>query len=40
MLLCDPNPNEPLDPNIAKLYLNDKPKFENNVKESIKKYAF
>lgn len=38
-LLTDPNPNDPLEPEIAKEFLNNKTTFENNVKSWISIYA-
>eukprot|EP01091_Cochliopodium_minus_P020788 TRINITY_DN919_c0_g1_i1.p1 TRINITY_DN919_c0_g1~~TRINITY_DN919_c0_g1_i1.p1 ORF type:complete len:164 (-),score=25.93 TRINITY_DN919_c0_g1_i1:147-599(-) len=38
-LLSDPNPFDPLVPDIAMLYTNDKQKYEKNVREWTAKYA-
>lgn len=38
-LLTDPNPNDPLDVDIAKIYRDDKTKFMNNAKLYTQKYA-
>ena len=38
-LLTDPNPDDPLAPEIATLYINDRQKYEENVREWTKKYA-
>jgi ubiquitin-conjugating enzyme E2 D/E len=38
-LLCDPNPDDPLVPEIAHIYKNDKPKYENTAREWTNKYA-
>jgi len=38
-LLCDPNPDDPLVPEIARLYKTDKAKYAQLAKEWTKKYA-
>ena len=38
-LLCDPNPDDPLVPEIANLFKNNKAKFEENAKMWTQKYA-
>jgi len=38
-LLTDPNPNDPFVPEIAQLYLKDKPKHDATAKEWTQKYA-
>lgn len=38
-LLTDPNPDDPLVPEIAHIYKSDKKKYENNAREWTKKYA-
>ena len=38
-LLTDTNPNDPLVPEIATLYINDRQKYEENVREWSRKYA-
>ena len=38
-LLTDPNPSDPLVPDIAKLYVSDREKFNKNAAECTKKYA-
>lgn len=38
-LLTDPNPDDPLDPEIARLYKQDIEKFNKNAKDWTKKYA-
>ena len=38
-LLCDPNPDDPLVPEIANLYKTNKVKFEENAKAWTQKYA-
>ncbi|KAK3738055.1 hypothetical protein QZH41_012924 [Actinostola sp. cb2023] len=38
-LLCDPNPDDPLVPDIARIYKTDKPKYNDLAKEWTKKYA-
>ena len=38
-LLTDPNPDDPLVPEIATMYLKDKPKYEQQAKEWTRKYA-
>mmetsp|Transcript_12246 Transcript_12246/g.19900 ORF Transcript_12246/g.19900 Transcript_12246/m.19900 type:complete len:148 (+) Transcript_12246:89-532(+) len=38
-LLTDPNPDDPLVPEIANLYKNDRTKFNDTAKEFTKKYA-
>ena len=38
-LLCDPNPDDPLVPEIARLYKTDKAKYSQLAKEWTKKYA-
>lgn len=38
-LLDDPNPNDPLAPEIAKIYLSDRTKYAKNVQEHIKRFA-
>ena len=38
-LLCDPNPDDPLVPEIAKLFKNDNPKYLQHAKEWTQKYA-
>ena len=38
-LLTDPEPNDPLVPEIAHLYKTDKAKYEINAREWTKKYA-
>jgi ubiquitin-conjugating enzyme E2 D/E len=38
-LLTDPNPNDPLVPEIARLYKSNIEKFDNNAREWTKKYA-
>lgn len=38
-LLCDPNPDDPLVPDIARIYKTDKPRYNELAKEWTKKYA-
>ncbi|XP_038591757.1 ubiquitin-conjugating enzyme E2 D1b isoform X2 [Micropterus salmoides] len=38
-LLCDPNPDDPLVPDIAHIYKNDKEKYNRVAKEWTQKYA-
>ena len=38
-LLTDPNPNDPLVPEIAQLYKTNKPEYEKTAREWTKKYA-
>jgi len=38
-LLTDPNPDDPLVPEIAHIYKTDRPKFEANAREWTRKYA-
>jgi len=38
-LLTDPNPDDPLVPDLAHLYKSDKAKYENMAREWTKKYA-
>ena len=38
-LLCDPNPDDPLVPNIAHEYKTDKSKYEASAREWTRKYA-
>ncbi len=38
-LLCDPNPQDPFEPEIAKLYIKDKNKYEMIAREWTNKYA-
>ena len=38
-LLCDPNPDDPMVGDIARLYKNDRKTHDNNAKEWTKKYA-
>jgi ubiquitin-conjugating enzyme E2 D/E len=38
-LLANPNPNDPLVPDIAKQYSNNNEQYNKNVKEYVKKYA-
>ena len=38
-LLENPNPRDPLEPNIANIYMNDKIKFNENVIKHVKKYS-
>jgi len=38
-LLCDPNPDDPLVPEIARLYKTDKEKYQELAKEWTRKYA-
>ncbi len=38
-LLTDPNPDDPLDPEIAHIYKTNKGKFENTAREWTAKYA-
>ena len=38
-LLCDPNPNDPLVPEIARLYKDDKVKYEATAREWTRQYA-
>ena len=38
-LLCDPNPDDPLVPEIARLYKTDKAKYQELSKEWTRKYA-
>ncbi len=38
-LLCDPNPADPLVPEIARIYITDKPRYERFAKEWSQKYA-
>jgi ubiquitin-conjugating enzyme E2 D/E len=38
-LLADPNPNDPLDPEIAKIYKTNKPEFDRIAKEYTVNYA-
>lgn len=39
-LLTDPNPDDPLDKNIAELYLNDYQKFKQNARNHTIRYAY
>lgn len=39
-MLIDPNPDDPLMPEIAYLYKTDRQKYEENVREWTKKYAY
>ena len=38
-LLMDPNPDDPLEPEIAQVYKNDRQKYNENVKKWVKQYA-
>ena len=38
-LLCDPNPDDPLVPDIARMYKTDRPKYNQLAQEWTKKYA-
>ena len=38
-MLCDPNPDDPLVPNIAHEYKTDRPKYEASAREWTRKYA-
>lgn len=38
-LLCDPNPEDPLVPDIARLYKNDRVKYNKTAREWTRKYA-
>ena len=38
-LLCGPNPSDPLEPSVAKLYMTDKAKYEATCREWVAKYA-
>jgi ubiquitin-conjugating enzyme E2 D/E len=38
-LLCDPNPNDPLVPEIANIYKSDRPKYDSTAREWTRKYA-
>ena len=38
-LLCDPNPDDPLVPDIARLFKTDREKYNSVAKEWTKKYA-
>jgi len=38
-LLCDPNPNEPMQPDVGKLFLRDKKKFESTARALVIKFA-
>jgi len=38
-LLCDPNPDDPLVPEIARIYKTDRSKYESLAREWTKKYA-
>ncbi|XP_071491963.1 ubiquitin-conjugating enzyme E2 2 [Diadema antillarum] len=38
-LLTDPNPDDPLVPDIARMYKTDRPKYNQNAKEWTQKYA-
>uniref|UniRef100_A0A5K3FWZ0 E2 ubiquitin-conjugating enzyme n=1 Tax=Mesocestoides corti TaxID=53468 RepID=A0A5K3FWZ0_MESCO len=38
-LLTDPNPDDPLDPNIARVYKTDRQKYDRTAKEWTRKYA-
>ena len=38
-LLTDPNPDDPLDPNIARMYINDRDKYNRTAREWVYKYA-
>lgn len=38
-LLCDPNPDDPLVPDIARIYKTDKPKYNKLAKEWTTKFA-
>ena len=38
-LLCDPNPNDPLMPDIAKQYLNDRAEYDATAREWTEMYA-
>ena len=38
-LLMDPNPDDPLEPEIAHIYKNDRKKYNDNVKKWVKQYA-
>lgn len=38
-LLTDPNPDDPLVPEIAHMYKNDRAKYENNARSWTQKYA-
>ncbi|KAL7675774.1 hypothetical protein ACOME3_002038 [Neoechinorhynchus agilis] len=38
-LLCDPNPDDPLVPEIAQIYKADRDRYNNNAKEWTRKYA-
>ena len=39
LLLCDPNPADPLVPDIANQYKNDRSKFDSTAREWTRKYA-
>ena len=38
-LLCDPNPDDPLVPEIAQLYKTDRSRYEETAREWARKYA-
>ena len=38
-LLCDPNPDDPLVPEIAHIYKTDRPRYEDLAREWTRKYA-
>ncbi|KAM5221661.1 ubiquitin-conjugating enzyme E2 2-like [Ctenodactylus gundi] len=38
-MLCDPNPYDPVEPEIARLYLNDRETYDNMAREWTEKYA-
>ena len=38
-LLCDPNPDDPLVPDIARMFKTDRDKYNNLAKEWTRKYA-
>ena len=38
-LLCDPNPDDPLVPEIARIYKTDRPKYTTTAKDWVRKYA-
>ena len=38
-MICDPNPDDPLVPEIARLYKTDRKKYEQTAKEWTLKYA-
>lgn len=38
-LLCDPNPDDPLVPDIARIYKTDRPRYNELAKEWTRKYA-